>query len=128
MEMMKVLGVALIGTAACLLLNQYKPEFALCAAVVTAVIILFFGLKLISPLVSLIKRLMDMASVSSEYMAAIVKSLGICYLTKLGSDTCNDFNQTAIASKVELIGKLLIIGVSLPLLESLTETALSLIG
>lgn len=128
MEMLSVFGIALVGTAVCLLLRQYKPEYALFASVITAVILLSFGLKLIEPLTSLIKSLMNMANVRNEYASAIIKSLGICYVTKLSSDVCADFNQTVIAGKVELIGKLMIIGVSLPLLEALTKTALDLIG
>lgn len=72
-------------------------------------------------------RLMQRASINNEYTKAIIKTLGVCYVTQLASDSCRDAGQSAIASKVELCGKVFIVIISLPLFENLIDIAFLLI-
>ncbi len=55
------------------------------------------------------------------------KSLGICHLTQIASETCKDCGFNSIASKVELAGKIAIVLLTLPMLESLIKTIEKLI-
>ena len=66
-------------------------------------------------------------SINSEYFTIVLKSLGICYVTQLASDTCRDSGYSAIASKVELAGKVSIVVIALPLFTNLVDIALGLI-
>ncbi|MEG0397104.1 MAG: SpoIIIAC/SpoIIIAD family protein, partial [Oscillospiraceae bacterium] len=72
--------------------------------------------------------LMQKAQINTTYTKAIIKTLGVCYVTQLASDSCKDAGQSAIASKVELSGKVFIVIISLPLFEDLIDIAFSLIN
>ena len=56
------------------------------------------------------------------------KTLGICFLAQFAADSCRDAGESALASKVELAGKISILVLSLPLFEDIAQTALGLIG
>ena len=54
-------------------------------------------------------------------ISTVVKSLGICYLTQLASETCRDSGYSAIATKIELTGKVTIILMALPMFLDLMQ-------
>ena len=73
----------------------------------------------LSPLISMINDLFARTGTGENYSQTIIKSLGICYVTQLGFDICKDCNENAIATVVELSGKVTLIILAIPLLEKL---------
>ena len=57
-----------------------------------------------------------------------MKTLGICFLTQFAVDSCKDAGESALASKVELAGKVTVVVMALPLFQSIASTAVSLVG
>lgn len=72
--------------------------------------------------------LLTRAGMPVEYGGILLKSLGICFLCQFSSDACKDAGQSALASKVELAGKLMIVLIALPMIEDITQTAVGIIG
>lgn len=125
-QLFTIIGLALISAALCLLLKQYKPEYAMLVSLICGVVIFSMIIISLLPAFDTVKDLMKQSGVNSEYIQAMVKALGICYVTQLASDSCNDAGQTAIAGKVELCGKVFIVLLSLPLFQNLVQVALGL--
>lgn len=127
MNIITIVGLGLISTAICVLFSQYKPEYTMLISLIAGVII--FGLVLVNltEAFDLIKNLLNKIQVSNEYTIIIVKTLGICYITQLASDSCSEAGQTSIANKIELAGKAAIILISIPLFNDLVEIATKLI-
>jgi len=48
--------------------------------------------------------------------------LGVAYLAEFGSALCKDAGQSAIAGQIELVGKLTILAISMPVVTALFET------
>ncbi len=128
MNLISIIGLAIIATIICLLFSQYKPEYTVLISVISSILI--FGLIIIglSDAFNVMKVLLDKIQINNKYTEIIVKSLGICYVTQLASDSCKDAGQTAIANKVELAGKVSIILISLPLFLDLLEISLKLVS
>jgi stage III sporulation protein AD len=49
-------------------------------------------------------------------------------LAQFAADACRDAGESALASKMELAGKITILILALPLFEKITQTAVGLIG
>ena len=75
----------------------------------------------------MLMNLSNKANINKEFIVILLKITGIAYLSEFGANVCRDSGETAIASKVELAGKILIIGLSIPILVTLMETLLGLI-
>ena len=75
----------------------------------------------------MIQNLSDKMGVSSKFFGILLKITGIAYLTEFGANVCRDSGESAVASKVELAGKVLIISLSIPILLALSETLFELI-
>lgn len=123
-----VIGIALVGVSLCLVVQQYRPEFSMMTALICGILV--FGIIVVNlePALDSLSNLISGIDANNEYVAVVLKALGICYLTQLASDTCKDSGYSAIASKVELAGKVSILLISLPLFNNLVELALSLIS
>ena len=71
--------------------------------------------------ISLINSLILNSSIDSSYIKIILKVIGISYLVEFGKDICKDAGESAIANKIEMAGKVIVVSVSIPVIASLIE-------
>lgn len=67
------------------------------------------------------------AKVNIIYVETILKIIGIAYIAEFAAQITKDAGQGAIASKIELAGKVLILAMAIPILSVLIETIIQLI-
>lgn len=125
--MVAIFAFALVSLLICLVLRQSHPAYALPVAAVAGVILLVRLLTMLySPLQELLNFLQGYG-LKSELVTYLLKSLGICYLTKFAGDLCADFGQTSLAGKVELTGRVMLFILSVPLIRQMLEWGLALL-
>jgi stage III sporulation protein AD len=128
MAILNVLGVAIIAAVMAVLLRQYKQEYSLLIGLGAGIVILLYIIIKAQPVFSELNSLMSKSGISSAYAQILIKALGICFLTQLAADACKDSGETAIASKVELVGKFSILLLALPLFEQVAQLAVGLLS
>lgn len=119
--MIKIVLIGLVAVFAILLLKSGKPEFSMAISLAACVLILLCGS---GTLVTVIKELQSMfqyVALPEGYLKILLKILGISYLAEFGSALCKDAGQTAISGQIELVGKLAILAISMPVMTSLFE-------
>jgi len=124
----QVIGLSLVACILVLVVKNQKPELAILVSIAAGCIILGFVFSKITPLIDQVREIVNYSGIDGKYIEIMLKALGICYLTQFATDTCNDFGQTALASKVELCGKLSIAAITLPLLIAYLDMIKNLIG
>jgi stage III sporulation protein AD len=127
MNILSIVGIAIIGVAITLILNNYNKEYAMVVSLCCGLFIFGAIITGLIPIISTINNLAKTYGVNDTYINVILKSLGIAYITQLCINICNDSGQTAIASKVELAGKVVILLLALPLLNELLNISTNLI-
>ena len=128
MNLFTVIGITVASAVLVVFLRTSRPEMALLTAIMAGIVIVALILKDATPLLSKLQNLMYEAGINSEYIKIMLKSLGICYITGFTADTCNDFGQTSLASKVELCGKIALLAISLPMCTSIINVITEIIG
>lgn len=128
MDIMNIVAIAILSSLICVLLKQFKPEYAMLCALGCGLLIFAIIINVLSPVFDTVKSLLISSNIDLEYSKIIVKSLGICYVCQLGYDACKDVGQNMIASKIELAGKASILIICLPLFKKISEIAISLIN
>lgn len=126
MDAVNIAGLAVVGTVLAVLLGQYKPEYRLFTSLITGTVILLAVIAGAAPLFEELAALLEATQMPGDYLSILLKALGICFLTQLAADTCKDAGEGAIASKVEMAGKVLVLLLSLPLFEEILSIAGSL--
>ncbi|MCP1529540.1 stage III sporulation protein AD [Bacillus pumilus] len=78
-------------------------------------------------IISMIEKIAASAGVNMKYVETILKIIGIAYIAEFGAQLTKDAGQGAIASKIELGGKILILVMAVPILTVIIETILGMI-
>lgn len=120
--MIKYCGAALCALAAILTLRSQKSEFAGLVSLAAAVILLGSAVITFLPVFDFISDTISDTAFSG-YMSTLAKALGITLAVQLSAEVCRDAGETALASKLELIGKAEILLLCLPLIGELLTLA-----
>lgn len=126
-NILMIIALCIIAATLGKVLEKYNKEQALFVSIAACTIVLMFIVLYLSPLISIINDLFARTGTGENYSQIIIKSLGICYVTQLGFDICKDCNENAIATVVELSGKVTLIILAIPLLEKLINFLTSII-
>ncbi len=128
MEIVKIIGVAISAVVIIIIIKQYKPEFTVYVSLIASTLILFLLFDKVSGIVNLLTNLSNkMSGVSQEFLKILIKITGIAFLTEFAVSICKDSGESAIASKVDLGGKIIIITMSIPIISSMLETVLKIL-
>ncbi|WP_179865521.1 MULTISPECIES: stage III sporulation protein AD [unclassified Bacillus (in: firmicutes)] len=126
MEIIQIVGIGLCATFIILLLNQFKMNnFNLAITVFISCVLFLFLLDKVQYLLHEIQKLANQANIKNIYVETLLKIIGIAYIAEFGVQITKDAGQGAIASKIELGGKILILVLAVPILTALIETILS---
>lgn len=127
MEVIRIIGVGLIALIIIILLKQYKPEFAIYISLLTGGLILLLVADELSGIISLLQSFADKVSINSTFLVLLIKITGIAFLSEFAVSICKDSGEAAIASKIEIGTKIIIISMSIPIISSLLEIILSVL-
>jgi len=127
MEIFQIVGIGIIATVLAIILRQQKPEFALQISIVTGLVIFLFVVTQLKHVVQSLSSLAGRINIDFMYFSTILKVIGIAYITEFGAQISRDAGETAIASKIELGGKILIMVLAMPILISLLDLIIKII-
>ena len=119
MEIIKIIGVALITAITSVLLRSTKPELSFAVTITGVIILLLFIVDALKGTLAIFATIAEMTGVENGLLKILLKIVGVGYLTEFGAGILNDFGSTAVADKVVLAGKITIVILSLPILEGL---------
>ena len=127
MDIIKIIGVGLIALIIIIILKQYRPEFVIYVSIIAGVIILILIMDKVSAIIDLLTSLSNKTVINNEFLVLLIKITGIPFLTEFSVSICKDSGETAIANKIDIGGKVLIISMSIPIIASLLETIIKIL-
>ena len=127
MDIIKIIGIGLTALVIIIILKQYKPEFAIYVSLIAGAIILFMIIKKLGIIINVITNLSNKAGIENEFLKIILKITGIAILTEFAVSICIDTGETAIANKIDLGGKIIIVSISIPIITALLELILQIL-
>ena len=122
MDIIKIAGVSLIGITIISILKQYRPEFTIYISLIAGIIIISIVIGKLDGIIQILKSLSEKSTIDKEFLNILLKVTGIAILTEYISSVCKDAGEHAIANKVNLRGKLVIMSLSIPIISGLLET------
>ena len=127
MDIIKIIGIGLISLIIIVIVRQYKPEFTLYVSLLAGALILVFILDKIDGIINLLTNLSNKTAINNEFLVMLIKITGIAFLTEFAVSICKDSGESAIASKVDMGGKVIIVSMSIPIISSLLETVIEIL-
>lgn len=121
MEIVRIAGVGLIGAVISIIIRRSKPEFSMMIPIVISFTILAGVLPYLKEIIGELGSLSESVGINGAYMAVIIKIIGVSYLTSISAELCRDAGEKAIAAKIELGGKLIILAMSAPVITRMLD-------
>lgn len=121
MTIFKIVSFGIIATSLILVLKKQKSEIAIMCVIISSVIMLYFIFGELANIIELLNNLIEKSGINKEYLKIILKIVGISYIVEFGKNVCKDAGESAIANKIEMAGKVIIVSLSIPVISSLVE-------
>lgn len=119
MDILQIIGIALIGVIAALIVKPHHKHIAIQISIATAIIIFLSVSTALGGAVEKIMQLAGKFDVDVDYIGIVIRLIGIAYICQIACEVCRDAGENAIAANVELGGKVLVLLYSLPIIEGL---------
>lgn len=126
-DIIKIIAVGLIAVIIVIIIKQYKPEFAIYVSIITGAIILYMIFGKLQGIINLLQNISSKAGVNSQFLSILLKITGIAFLAEFAINICKDAGEGAIASKIEIGSKVIIVSMSIPIISSLLDVILKLL-
>ncbi len=126
-DIIKIIAVGLIAVIIVIIIKQYKPEFVIYVSLITGAIILYMIFGKLQGIINLLQSISNKAGVNSQFLSLLLKITGIAFLAEFAINICKDAGESAIASKIEIGSKVIIVSMSIPIISSLLDVILKLL-
>ena len=127
MDVIKIIGIALVALIIIILLRQYKPEYTIYISLLAGALILLLVMDKLTGIINLLQSLANKTSINSTFLSLLIKITGIAFLSEFAGSICKDSGEAAIANKIEIGTKIIIISMSIPIITSLLEIILKIL-
>ena len=122
----RLVGIGLIGVIVVLVLRAAKPEFAVFVTIATGIIMLVTLMTSLSKVLLAFDGIVEKSGVDEGVFSAVLKIIGIGYLTEYSSSVATDAGCASIAEKLQLGGKVVIFLTSISIVTSLVDVVTKL--
>lgn len=116
MSILRIAGVALIACALSLAIKQIRPEFGIYIPITAAIIIFVYAVSELCGIIDALSLRLEKFGMDKAYLKVLMKSLGLAYVAQTAADICKDAGESALSSKVELCGKVMILSLCIPVI------------
>ena len=122
---METMKVVMIGVGVVILALKFKTihqEYSLYLTIVGGLILMGIAISQIERIIAYIKTIYGYLMIDSFYLKILMKIIGIAYLCEFSSNICKDAGYSSIAGQIEMVGKLSILIISMPIVTALLDT------
>ncbi len=122
--MAELIKVSFLGIAGVLLAVQFKsqkPEYGVYIGLGIGILIFAFCMRQVEAVLLQFGRIREYLGEAESYLSILLRVIGITYVCEFSSGICKDAGYQSIAGQIEILGKLAVMFVGLPILFTVME-------
>ena len=123
----KLVGIAIIGVIVVALLKTAKPEFAVFATIATGIVMVITMLGALEDVILAFDGVVKKSGIDDGLFTAVLKIIGIGYLTEYSASVATDAGCASIAQKLQFGGKIVIFLMSISIVTALLDVVTALV-
>ena len=127
MDIVKVVAVGLITLVATIIVKQVKPEIAILITLAGSIILIMFVVQMLQGAFGNFMNIFNKTGVNNSLFIPVFKILGIGYLCEFGANLCVDGGCSSIADKILFCGKIAILIIAIPIINSVIDVVVELV-
>lgn len=117
-----MIKACLFGICGVLLAMQFKngkSEYGIVLVLAVSIVLGFLCISGLSPVLSVVRQMEALMGVEHGYLEIFMKIIGISYVAEFACTLCKDAGYGTLASQIEMLGRITILSMSVPVLLSL---------
>lgn len=128
MDMIKAGTIGVIAILFAVSLKSYKAEYGLYVALSVCLIILEYIMRYFMQILSGMEVLRGYLRDHYGYLSLLLKAVGATYACEFCAGICRDAGYGGVAGQMEMLGKVYILSMGMPILLSLMESIQTIAG
>ena len=122
MSIFTVLAISAVLALLAVLIKQLRFEIGVLFSAFLSISLLFYAIGQAAPLMAGMRALSEDTGYGG-YLPYLFKAMAIGLVSEVSSDVCRDCGEGSAAQRIELLGKVAILGVCMPLILEIADTA-----
>ena len=127
MDIIKIVGIGISSLFIAIILKQYRPEYWIYISIIAGILIFMLSIDKLQEIINMLTSIVNKASINTSFIFILLKITGISILAEYAISLCKDAGEVAIANKVDLGSKIIIISMSIPIINSILESILKIL-
>ena len=82
----------------------------------------------LAPVVEGLQRFLELAALGDESGEIILRAAGIAIISEMGVQICSDAGETALAERIRLATRIVMLGMAMPLVAQIADAVSSVLG
>ncbi|ADG05485.1 stage III sporulation protein AD [Kyrpidia tusciae] len=124
MEILQIVGFGLTAAVLIALIRSQAPQIALLLSLFAGAALFMLIVQRVGTVIGAMEHLAGAANIDWVFVQTIFKIVGIAYIAEFGAQIVRDAGESALAGKIELAGKVMIMVLAVPILTSVVETVM----
>lgn len=120
--MIRIAAIGIVAVVIAIILKKGGEEYSFCISISACAVILLLGLSKLQAILDAMKKIQGYIKINESYIGILIKIIGVTYITELSASLCRDCKFQAISEQIELVGKLTILAIGMPIVLALLET------
>ena len=121
MNIFSIIIISVIVSVLAILIKQNNPTYSVLLIIIFAVIITTVAINYLFGLTENIMDSLGAIDYAPEFVKILLKAIVICVLSDLTSNICKDSGNGSIAVCIDVVTKVILLSLTLPIVEKLVE-------
>ena len=126
MGIFQVVATGVLSAVLAITLKKQSPEIALIITIAATVLIFLMVLPMLTQAIGVLTNVGAMLDGGMQYVSLALRVIGVAYMAELGASVCADAGETAIATKIDLGGRVIIMVLAMPVVVDIIGVVLGL--
>lgn len=128
MDMVKAGVIGVVGVLFAVSLKSYKAEYGIYVALAVCFVMLEYIARYFMQILSGMEQLRGYLRDNYSYLALLLKAVGATYACEFCAGICKDAGYGGVAGQMEMLGKIYVLSMGMPVLLSLMEKIQAIAG
>lgn len=127
MSFFKIICGVLVGVLLAIKLKEISHPIWMYLSIALSIFVLTYILNRLSFVLDFLDGIMGEIGLESGYFEILIKIVGLSYMCEFTANVCRESGFSAVASQIEIGGKLTMMVMSMPILVAIVETITSVL-
>ena len=127
MGIFQIVAIGILSAVLAITVKKQSPEMAILITICAGVLIFMMILPMLAEAIGVLTNIGGMLDGGMRYVALALRVIGVAYVAELGSSVCLDAGESAIAAKIDLAGRVIILVLATPIIVDIVSIVIGLL-